>query len=329
MELGLETRRLRYAAFVLLAITISLIDGMITRSVADPEKHMLVAAAATIDLVLVVAAIYYWLLVRPGIRGRGSLVAIVLLGALRATLLFPNARAVTALVSGSCEAGLIAFVVVQVRRRARRGLSNGDPVDAIRTSLEAVFPAPGVARLVAAELNILYYAFFSWRAKSHLPADAQAFSLHKKGGQADLFYVVALASVMEIVPMHLLIRHWSEAAAWIATGVSLYGMVWLIGLARSIVLRPMLVTADCVDVRFGLIFRARVPREHIASVRIIQPGEAGQTTRVPRRSEPNVCIELTNPIEAEGPFGIRRLVTGLALAADDETGFRRALGKGF
>jgi hypothetical protein len=140
-----------------------------------------------------------------------------------------------------------------------------------------------------------------------------------------LFYVVALVSVMEMIPMHLLVRHWSAMAAWIATSVSLYGMVWLIGLARSIVLRPVLVTRHCVDVRFGLIFRVRVMREHITSVRSLQAGEGGLATRVPRRSEPNVCIELSHPVEAEGPFGIRRVVTRLALAADDETAFRRAL----
>lgn len=330
MELQLDNRRMRYAAFVLLAITINVIDGAITRSIADPGKRMLVAGAATLDLVVVVAAIYYWLLVRPGIRGRGSLIAILLLGGLRATFLFPGARAAMALAGGLCEAGLIAFVVVQVRRRARRGPGerDGDPVDAMRTALEPIFPVPGVARMLAAELSVLYYALFSWRAKPHVPVEAQAFSIHKKGGSADLFYAVALASVMEIVPMHLLVRHWNATMAWILTGVSLYGMAWLIGLARSIVLRPVLVTADTVDVRFGLIFRARVPRDHIAAVRRIGPGEAASATIVPRRSEPNVCLELSQPIEAEGPFGIRRAVRLLAIAADDEIGFRRALTAG-
>ena len=36
-------------------------------------------------------------------------------------------------------------------------------------------------------------------------------------------------------------------------------------------------------------------------------------------------IELFRPIRAEGPFGIGKSVTGLALAVDEETEFRLAL----
>ena len=326
MESRIDGRRARYAAFLLLAVTINVVDSVITRSIADPGKRVVVAAAASADLILVVSAIYYWLLVRPGIRGRSSLIPILLLGTLHASLLYPNARIVTASIAGLCEAALIGYVVVQVRGRSRRRPESRpeDPVDSMRASLESVFLTPGVARVIALELSILYYALFSWRAKPHVPDDAQAFTLHKKSGQVELFYVIALVSLMETVPVHLLLGHWSRLWAWIATSVSLYGMVWMIGMARSISLRPVLVGPDYLDVKFGLLFRLRVPRELI-----VKPASnavsAEETAVVPRRSEPNVRIELLRPLDAEGPLGIRKRVARIALAVDDDAEFRRAL----
>ena len=91
MESRVDYRRTRYAVFFLLAVTINIIDGAITRSVSDTSKRTLVAAAASVDLIVVVSAIYYWLLVRVGIRSRESLIPIFLLGVLHASLLYPNA----------------------------------------------------------------------------------------------------------------------------------------------------------------------------------------------------------------------------------------------
>jgi len=190
--------------------------------------------------------------------------------------------------------------------------------------LRAVLAAP-LARVLAAELSIFYYALFSWRAKPHVDADAQAFTLHQRDGRADLLYVLALASVFEIVPIHLLLHHWRPVWAWVATGVSFYGLVWLIGLARSLTLRPVLIGADFLDVRYGLLFRLRVPRASIASVRRAEPADAAAATRVPRRTEPTLCIELAQTLEAEGLLGIRQPVRRLALAPDDLPEFERAL----
>jgi len=127
----------RYAAFFLLALTINIVDSTLVRSISDPGKRLFVAGGAVFDLTLTVSATYYWLLVRPGIRGRASLMAIALIGILRATFLFPNARTVTAAVGALCELGLAAFVIVQVRQRVRHRRSNPDPADAIRQARSA------------------------------------------------------------------------------------------------------------------------------------------------------------------------------------------------
>jgi hypothetical protein len=328
MHLRVEDRRIRYAAFLLLAVTINAVDGALTRQILDPGKRTLVAAAASLDIVVVVSAIYYWLLVRPGIRGRSSLFPIAIIGALHACFLYPNARAVTAGLAGLCEVGLLSFVVVQVRRVSRRGLRcPGDPISSIQSVLEALALPPFIARLLATEIGILYYASFSWRAKPHVPAGAKAFFMHRKNGQGALFYAVAAASSLEMLPMHLVIRQWNPTWAWAATGISLYGMIWLIGLGRSLELRPVLIGPEFLDLRYGLLFALRVPCEMIASFRRADSAGPSHAFVLPKGSQPDFCIDLACPLEAEGLFGVRRHVSLLALAPDDPAGFERALGE--
>jgi hypothetical protein len=161
----------------------------------------------------------------------------------------------------------------------------------------------------------LYYALFSWRAKPHVPRGAKALSIHKRSGHADLLFVFALISVMEAVPVHFLINRWSPPWAWAATGLSLYGAVWLIGLARSIELRPVLVGPDYLDVRYGLLFTLRIPRESIVVARPVEVGEAPAIT-VPLRGDPALRIQLSRPLAAATLFG-RRRTDHLGLAADD------------
>ena len=320
----MDDRRGRYAAFVFLMLAINLIDSLITRSIADPGRRIAVALAASFDVVVVISALYYWMLVRPGIRARGSLFAIALTGVLRATYFYPHGTALREIVAGLCEAGLIGFVIVQVRNaRAGREQEDADPLDDIAAALRSVLPVPGVARLIAAELGSLYYALFSWRAKPHVPSGARAFSIYKRIGQADIFGLLPLACLFEIIPVHLVLKHWSAAAAWIATGVSVYGMLWLIGMARAFGLRPVLVGPDYLHLRYGLFFQLRVPKEMIASVRSAEAGD--RKSAVPRNSEPTVCIELAGVIDAEGLFGIRKRVNRVAVTPDDEPAFRQAL----
>jgi hypothetical protein len=318
-----DDRRSKYVVFILVMLSINVIDGLMIGSIADAGRRITIAVAATFDVVVVISALYYWMLVRPGIRSPGSLAAIALTGVLRATYFYPNGTTSRAIVAGLCEAGLIGFVIVHLRRKRRRDRTNDDPLEEMKAALASVLPMPGAARLLAAELGVLYYALLSWRGKPHVASDAQAFSIYRRVGQADLLGVLPVLCLFEIVPVHLLLKHWSPAWAWIATGVSAYSVIWLIGMARAFRLRPVLVGRDYVLLRYGLLFQLRVPKEMILRVRTAEVRE--RICAVPRGSEPTVCIELTSGMDAEGMFGIRKRVNRVAVTPDDGSGFQQAL----
>ncbi len=135
--------------------------------------------------------------------------------------------------------------------------------------------------------------------------------------------VLPLGCVLEMVPVHLLLRQRSPMLAWIATAVSVYAVIWLIGLARALRLLPVLVSGESILLRYGLLYQVKIPKEVIAGVR---PANAGdRAIAIPRRSEPTLCIEFTQTLEATKLFGIRKHLDRVAITPDDQPAFERAV----
>ena len=322
----LRLRPGRQALFLLLTALIYLVDSQAVRMAVDPAQRLRIAAGASVDLVLVVGLLYYWLLVRPGLRPLTGLVFVAVVGLLRASFLFPEGMLVKAALAGCAEAGLIAFVAVQIATTRKQASDSGDPLVTIRNSVAAVIPFPAGARAIATEFILVYYAMFGWRAKPHVPAGARAFFLRESSDKASLLATIALASVFEIVPVHLLVHRWSALAAWILTGIGLYGMVWLLGLSRALVLRPSLIGAESVDIRYGLIAQMQVRRSEIAGVERVTSASEGVIV-LPRRSSPNLEISFHQPVKLDRLFGSKN-VSCIALCVEHEGEFARALDSG-
>jgi len=315
----------RQALFLLLTIGIYSADSLAIRLALDPSRRMLVAAGACIDLVVVVGFLYYWLLVRPGLRTRTGLVFIAVMGLLRASFLFPEGALVKATLAGCAEIGLIAFVAVQVARSRKQTPKSDDPLLALQHAVTAVIPFPALARAIATEMSLMYYTTFGWRAKPHIPQGMRAFWLREQPDKAFLLASAGLASIFEIVPVHLLVARWSTLAAWILTAVSLYGMIWLLGLSRSLLLLPTIVGPDSLEIRYGLLARLQIRREEIAQVERLKNASPGAAV-LPRRMAPNLQISFTQPLKLERLFGSRN-VRQIALCVDHENDFMAELSR--
>ena len=287
-------------SFLALALVINVAATMI----ASGRPRLAVPAA--LDMTVTVTALYYWLLVRPGLRPRKSLIFVALLGLLRASFAFPHVVPGREFILGALELLVIGTLVKAL-------LSAGDdPVSGIQSALAGIVPFGAAGRALGGELSVLYYAF-AWRAKAHVPAGARAFTMHKTSAIADLMLVIAPLFLLEIFPEHLLAAHWSRRLAWVLTGLSVYGALWIFALGRSFALRPGFIAESEILVRFGLAFSMRIPKDCIETV---QSEPIADAMRVPRNSAPNVYIRFKRPLEAERFFGLKRSVSAIALCVD-------------
>ncbi len=309
--------------FLALGLLANVLASVAVHRAAGAERYRLVAFGAALDMTVTVTALYYWLIVRPGLRRKSSLVFVALMCLTRAAFALPDVIPGRALIGAGAEIALVAALAISFRRARRLSADrpDTDPVERIRAVLSGIVPFRTAERALAGEFSILYY-LFAWRAKPHVPAGSRPFTLHKQSGVNDLFLMVGLLSLLEVGPVHLVIARWSVTGAWILTGLSLYGMLWAVALSRSFAMRPTLVSDRGILLRFGLLFSLWVPVE---SIRSISATPVPGAVPVPRNTSGNLFIEFTEPLEAEKMLGFTTRISAVAIRADDAQSFRDTL----
>ena len=295
---------------------------------ANPRPAVL--AGSTADLLITIPVAYYFLVVRRGVQPALTLAPVICAGLLRASFLLPTGHLLKAALAGSCEAALAIFIGTRIYI-AFRSAQSPDVVEQLRQSARSIIPVARLADAVAFELAIIYYSLFSWRAKPHVPSGARALTLHRESGFAALLGILAVLSVVESALVHLVVQRWSIAAAWALTIVSLYGAVALVAIARSLVLRPVLLFDESIVIRCGLLWSIEIPAASISTVRRAMAPFPVRGTRGYLRatggSDPKWIIELREAVTAEGMYGIRKRVTMVGLHLDSGQEFEHRFAK--
>lgn len=320
------------AGFIAVALLFYSIDGAIVHSPVFAEKPDLLAAAVSFDLTLGVTLAWWLMVVRPGHAVVRTILPVFVASIAAAMLTLPAGHRDLLrdlrYLAIPFELAVIGVVVAGVRATNRRLAAAGTQLDIperIRAAL-GTNVVSRVADVVAMEGAIFYYALASWRRKPFAPDGALAFSYHKKNGYAGILYTLARMSLVEAVALDFVIRARSPHAANIFLAVDLFAAFWLLGFARAVQLRPILLARDTLHVRMGLQWSLDVPRSNIESV------EYGRITPLPKKTpgylrlapQPNVTFTLRTPMRARGAYGIARTVSRVAFVIDDIKKFREA-----
>ena len=290
----------------------------------------LVSAAALFDLSITSSLACYILLARNGYCSWRVVTAVSLVGLRAAGFLLPELDRpyLPSLqwVSIPLELAFVAAVI----RRLRRVSPNGDVLARIRNAVPALVPYRRLAGLITAEIAVLYYALFSWRAKPEIERNAQAFSCAEASGYRLFGTLLILLIACESVPLHFVLWHYNAMAAWIWTGMDAYGLLWAVALIRSLHLRMILVDEQSVKIRVGIIWEAEIPKENILSCRRVSSGtDAAKTPGYLKAvvlNDPQYILHLRQPAVAVGLGGQHRTFTQIGIAVDQGGAFVPALG---
>jgi hypothetical protein len=295
------------------------------------------AAAISFDLLVTVPFAFWFLVARPRALPWFSLVGVVIASGYAGLLVLPSAHQqylhLARFLTAPAELWLVGYGAVRAWRRLRSGAHpRGDVLAATRAAVGEIVRYPRLAAVVAEEIALLWYALLSWRAKPSVQPGETAFSQHRGSGLAGLVGAVAFACLGEALGVHVLVAHWSPAAAWALTGLSVYGALWLVGLGRSVVLRPTVVSADGVRVRMGMLHEAWIPFGLIASATEVRAAPAHRRTagylHAAIFAPPRLMLELSAPVDSQGLYGTRkRGITRIGLLVDEPRGLAAELSR--
>lgn len=295
------------------------------------EERRAVAIALTFDLVVVVPLAFYLLVVRRRGLPIVTLAPIVLLSALAASRILPADQQQTLRVLEALaiplELGLIGWIGSRAARAFRDAGrdATADPLEQLRSAAFALTRSDRAAAVLATEIGVFLYAIGSWRAAAHAPAGTSAFTHHRRSGHAGIVLGFILVMLVEGLAVHFLLRYWSGLAAWILTIGTAYGALWLIADYRATVLRPILVSDESLLIRAGFRCTIQVPLTRIAAVGYEKPKFGKETVNLTFLDTPTHWLTLSEPMVAEGPYGVRRRVRAIGIKPDAAEDFDRLL----
>ena len=320
--------------FLVTAAAILTCTWFVVQSEAFAERPDLLAFASTIDVVLFIPAIYY-LFIRKTKIPKITLLPVFVLSLIAAGRLIPAEHQQVLdyleVAPVFIELPVIAVLVWNIRKtfiaykKQKKSVRRQGFLETVHQAASKAYGEGVFANVLATEVSMFHYAIIGWNPQKEAPKGLQ-FTYHKDNGYLAFFAVAIFAVIVETAVLHLLLMQWSNVAAWILTGLSIYSLFFVIGDFNAIRKRPIYLDEAVAKIRIGFRWRFNLPYHMIESVELRTPDkEKEEFANLILAGEANVVIKLKEEMHAEGLYGLKKKMTQLALAIDDKQTFKAEL----
>ncbi len=330
----------RLAWFVPLAGLIYVANALLMRS----PSISLVATGTTppewpvlFDVLLTVPLLYLFVFRREGRRAVAGAAMLAISGVMIAGWIVPIAsqhwlgvlRTGRNLLTATLVLGEIVLAIGLARLTLRQLRDSSDPERAISHALQQRFGDTPVARLLAFEVRMWFYALFVSPRRKLIFAGDEHFTCHAKDGHASNQQGFIVLILIELPLVHVLLTmFWSSHVAWIVTALSLWGLCFLIAEYRATLRRPISLDNERLYIRYGLAAELVLPLTRIAHADAHRKAVARRLPGVRRYCEsgvPNVCLHLAPALDVDGLFGVPHSIERIYLGVDAPARFLQQL----
>lgn len=320
----------RYAVVVFTIGVSSLLALYALPGLATETEKQVVATALVMDFTLSLPVMVYVLLVRTGRLPWMVLLPTFVAGYTLAALTIPSQHHAGLDAVGwlavPAELAVVIYLVLTTRKAFRQaGDDEGDFATRLRATAREVLAKRTAADIITTEVSILYYAFRCRPAASLRPGE---YSVHRESGYGLMLVGLGMVLIAETLAVHFVVTLWSNLAAWVLSGLSVYALVWLLGDYRAFSARPIRITARQLQLRLGLRWEANIPLSSIVRVEPIV-GSHGKAERGVLHAalvgSPNVRLELDRVITVTAMYGLEKSVQSLCIRVDRAGDFIREL----
>lgn len=320
--------------FGVLALLMVGTERVLTQHASFGQRPLLPVGVAA-DMLVVLPALFYFLVIRPYSLPLSSLVAALGACLALATWLIPAPQLqplhLLQVLPVLLEAATLALAAARARRlvRAYRAAYALDP-HFWPSAQAAVGSLGAVGGLLLTEINLLRYAVLGWWAVPEVPARATAFSSYRESGFVALVATAAGVVVVEATCVHLLAQRWCPALApWLLFADG-YGLLFLLGHAQAVRLRPLLLGPDELRLRVSFMWELTVPRATLVAAEVLRetPAAGSGVLSLSKLlfASPNLLLTFAEPVVVVGPYGICRTAQRIAVYLDQPQQFIAATG---
>lgn len=293
-----------------------------------------VAFAVTFDLLIGLPMLYY-LLIRNTSIHKTTVIPLVILGVLIGTYFLPKESQdyldfFKSFILPIFEITIVLLLIVKVRAAVKlyrnESNNNADFFTTLKKTCYEIFPRV-IVYPIATEIAVIYYGFYRWHSY-HLTE--KEFSYHKKSGISVFLYSFLFILAIETFVVHLLVSQWSNLIAWILTGLSIYTLLQILGLTKSLAFRPVTIGKDHLNLRYGIFSEVQIPfseiEQIILSKKEIEPNSLTKTLSPFHRIEShNVVLNLKTKQTLIGPYGVKKEFKKIAFYLDAPENFEEGL----
>ena len=322
--------------FLIVAASVYAAAFYVRSILATVDSPEVLAGALVVDLVILVPAAYYFLVVRRFGLPVISVAGVFVLSLIAANQIIPSEhqRILTPLeiIAGVAEVSILSFIVwkavygVRRFRAAAAEQHDEDAFNSIRNAARQAVDSERVADMLAYEIAIVYYGLGSWRQR--LVQGAGRYTSYKCNSYGSTLFGFGVLLVVELIAVHLILQHyWSATGAWILSILSGYAGIWLLSEWQAHRLRPTLITADALVVRAGVRWEITIPFARIQSFRRIGAIEEKPRGALNLVALGDALFEVTTngTVEALGAYGMRKPTTCVWFTIDNPTDFEEKL----
>ena len=313
---------------------IMLISFAIISSTAFQAQPDALSIGITLDLLLI-SPLVYLLLVRKRNIPNLTAVPVFLLGVVAASLLLPDAQQgllnqFKTYAIPVVELTVFTLITLKVRQMIRlyrkENKTAPDTYAAIREAALQVLPRPA-AMALATEVSVFFYGLLRWKKR---PTAIHEFSYHRESGSLALWGALLFLVIAETSVVHILLAPAYPVAAWVLTILSLYTGLQFLGFVRAIAPRPITVTAHSLELRYSLLGEMSVAKTNIKALRVDKkdlPEDKSikYLSPIGALEGHNMVLELHEPQQLMGLYGIKRKVSALAFYVDEPQRLLEAL----
>lgn len=320
--------------FFLLAGIVIFSTWFVVNSEAFAQRPSLLALASTIDMVLIIPVAYF-LLIRKTKIPNITVTPVLILSVLAARQLIPaehqQAIRFIEMLLPLIELFIIGFIVYNGRKvfrayaaEKKKGVIKGF-VEVVNEATQMAYGKSAFSNALATEISVFHYALLGWGPQIEAPK-ANRFTYHKDNGYYALLGVILFALVVETAVFHLLLMQWSNVAAWILSGLSIYSLFFVLGDLNAIRKRPIYLKDGRLHIRIGLRWRVAIPVSEIESIELRTPDKEKESfANFILAGEANTVINFKSEIKAQGLYGLKKRFTRLGLYLDQKQEFYKLL----